>query len=755
MVDVGMGKVLIVEDDGGVATLQRKRLERAGFEAVSVATAEEALRVIRQGGVELIVLDYRLPGDMTGLDFYSQLKNAGYDLPVIMVTGFSEEATVVKALRAGVRDFVSKSVEYLEYLPEAAKRVLSQVRMERRLVESEARLASIIGSAKDAIIILEDQHITLFNAAAEQMFGCVADQALGQRISKFIPHEFHEPATAAAADEGPVSLIVRTGRRGIRADGTEFPLETSVSRVEVLGRRFHTLMVRDITERERADRRMKQQAALLDEANDAILVRDMEGRIVYWNSGAQRIYGWSKEEALGQRAETFLYREPMRDLDTLMQTCLEKGKWTGELQHLSKARNALDVASSWTLVRDANGEPRAVLVINTDVTEKKKLETQYLRSQRMESLGTLAGGIAHDLNNVLTPILLGVELLQCDADTSGREMLTTLRASVERGADLVRQILAFARGTEEKRQAVLLPPLLGEICKLLQQTFPKAIEIEARIPKDLWLISAEATHIHQVFMNLCVNARDAMPNGGRLLFSGKNLTLTPYDAEVNPDIKPGPYVLLTVEDNGSGIPPNVLDKIFDPFFTTKEVGKGTGLGLSTSVGIVKSHGGFINVYSEVGKGTKFKIYLPALETGEVKPAREKPPLLPSGHGQWILVVDDEESILQLCKVILEANGYRVITASKGVDALNFYKERYRDIQIVLTDMAMPHMDGPSVIRDLHEVNPHVRIIASSGFLPDPSRSASETSLPGARKFLVKPFTALSLLNAVREVLTQE
>jgi two-component system cell cycle sensor histidine kinase/response regulator CckA len=282
------------------------------------------------------------------------------------------------------------------------------------------------------------------------------------------------------------------------------------------------------------------------------------------------------------------------------------------------------------------GEPKAFLVINTDVTEQKKAEAQNRRAQRMESLGTLAGGISHDLNNVLTPILMAMELLHAEvASPAGQSILRTLQTSAERGADLVRQILAFARGAEGKRQPLIPSALIGEICKLLQQTFPKGIEIKTAIPKDLWLVSAEATHIHQVIMNLAVNARDAMSAGGRLTIRGKNVLLGPQEAQVAPNLAPGPYVMLTVEDTGTGISPDVIDKIFDPFFTTKELGKGTGLGLSTSVGIVKSHGGVITVYSEVGKGTQFKIYLPALETAEVRLDHENRPQLPSGRGELV------------------------------------------------------------------------------------------------------------------------
>ena len=755
MVAVEVGKVLIVEDDIGVATMQRKRLETAGFQALNVPNAEQAMQVVQQGGVELIVLDHRLPGNTDGLGFYSQLKARGYDLPVIMVTGFGEEATVVKALRAGVHDFVSKSVEDLDYLPEAAKRLLAQVRREQQLVESEARLASIIGSAKDAIIIVENHRITLFNAAAEQMFACPADRALGKPLTEFIPNEFHmQSGDLADRDEGPVSFVVRTGRQGKRADGSVFPLEASTSRAEAGGRRFHTVMVRDITERDKAQRRIQEQAALLDQANDAITVRDLDGHILFWNDGAQRLYGWTEEEAIGRKARDLLYTKPTKELEVAERLSVEMGQWSGELHQVTKTGKDIVVASSWTLVRDDHGVPKAALIINTDITQRKKLEVQYLRAQRMESLGTLAGGIAHDLNNILTPILMAAELLQKEiTDSAAQSIVKTLRASAERGAELVAQVLTFARGADGKRQPMLIAPLLGEICKLLRQTFPKIIDIKTEIPKDLWLISAEATQIHQVVINLSVNARDAMPNGGRLTIRGNNLFLSPQEAQANPALKPGPYVVLTVEDTGTGIPQEIINRIFDPFFTTKELGKGTGLGLATTKGIIDSHGGFINVESEVDKGTQFMVYFPTLETGQAGKKEERPRPLPSGQGELILIVDDEQSILHLCKMILESNGYRVLTTNEGSKAVDLYKQHQGEVQVVLTDMAMPRMDGQAVIRALREINPQVRIVANSGFFPDSSRSQSSVQrVVGADKFLVKPFTAISLLTTLHDLL---
>jgi PAS domain S-box-containing protein len=765
MANGGKETILIVEDDAGIAELERMQLERAGFQAVTTPTAGEALELLARHQIALILLDYRLPDNQSGLDFYAQVKAAGRDVPVIMVTGFSDEATVIQALRAGVRDFVTKSIEYLDYLPEAVERVLRQVRTEHRLAESEARLASVINSANDAILVIgEDRSITLFNTAAERMFRCPAARAIGQPVNRFLPGDWGGIAPTMTERSGPAVeenqppalsdstflLLASSLQRGVRADGEEFPLEASVSRSRAAGREFLTVVVRDVTERRRAEARLREQAALLDKANDVILVQDMDERIVFWNRRAERLYGWTAAEAQGRNAREFLFREASPEWDEALRTVREKEEWSGELRQVTRDGKDITVASRWTLVRDEEGRPKSSLVINTDITEKKKLEVQFLRAQRLESIGTLAGGIAHDLNNVLTPILMGVDLLLLRTDdATNRAILATLRESTERGAEMVRQVLSIARGAEGQRGALPLPPLLAELGKLLRQTFPKSIDIQVSAPRELWLVHAEATHIHQVLMNLCVNARDAMPAGGWLSLGAQNVLLDKSGALTNVDARPGPYVLLAVEDTGTGIPTTVIDKIFDPFFTTKEVAKGTGLGLSTVLGIVKSHGGFINVYSEVGKGTRFSVYLPALVTATAARREEQPVELPTGAGELILVVDDETSVRAVTTAILEASGYRVMPAQNGAEALALYQQHREEIRAVLTDMMMPVLDGPATIAALVQLGCRVPILAASG--PASARPPPE-SIPGVRATLAKPFSAEKLVRAVAEVL---
>lgn len=502
----------------------------------------------------------------------------------------------------------------------------------------------------------------------------------------------------------------------------------------------------DITERKRAEEQLREQATLLDNAQDAIIVRDLNDNVLFWNKSAERIYGWPKAAVTGRNIKSIVYKNSLTQYDEAKRKVIGEGEWQGELRQLTKDGKEIIVECRWTLVRDDRGEPKSVLVINTDVTDKKKIEAQFLRAQRMESIGTLASGIAHDFNNLLSPILMSIQLLQARiTDEDGQRLLAMLQVSAERGAGLVKQVLSFARGVEGERITLQPRHLIKEIVKILKDTLPKSIEVEFETSEDLSVVAGDATQLHQVLMNFCVNARDAMPGGGKLAIKAGNVHIDDNYARMNLEAKPGQFVLITIADSGMGISPNIINRIFEPFFTTKEHGKGTGLGLSTALGIVKGHGGFINVYSEPGRGTQFKIYLPAAETPFTVQA-DSSVSLPVGRGELILVVDDEIAIREITKGTLEAYGYRALTAADGTEAVALYAQHKDEIKVVLTDLMMPYMDGRVTIRALQKLNPNVKIIASSG-LAENSRA-----IEGVKSFLPKPYTAERLLNTLAEVI---
>jgi len=430
---------------------------------------------------------------------------------------------------------------------------------------------------------------------------------------------------------------------------------------------------------------------------------------------------------------------------------LEQGGWSGELRQVTRDGREITVEARWVLLRDYQGHPQAKLVVNTDITARKKWEVQLLRAQRLESIGTLAGGIAHDFNNLLNPILMAVRLLQMGMPEADQQrLLKVLQASAERGAEMVKGLLTFAGGADRQLEVMNPRTVIGEVKVILDHTFPKSIQVQTIVAEGLWPVRADPTQLSQVLMNLCVNARDAMPDGGTLTVSAENQLADQGYARRHVEAQPGPYVLIAVADTGTGIPPDQSDKIFDPFFTTKVQGKGTGLGLSTALGIVKSHGGFINVYSEPGKGTRFVIHLPALTDAEAESARTRSAEISKGQGELILVVDDEPDIRDTTKAVLQANGYRVLTAGDGSEALALYSQHGTEIRGVLLDMVMPVLDGPATMDALHQIDPRVRIITTSGFRP--SGRVARAIAEEQSAFLQKPYTDEQMLAALTRVL---
>jgi two-component system cell cycle sensor histidine kinase/response regulator CckA len=513
-----------------------------------------------------------------------------------------------------------------------------------------------------------------------------------------------------------------------------------------------------ITERKQAvaalQESQEQFRQVVENINEVFWLRDVDrNQILYVSPGYREIWGRPTEDRYSS-AHRWSESVHPEDRERVLQA-LRNGSAAEKYEQIYRIVRP-DGTLRWIHdkgfpVYDKAGKAWRMAGVAEDITERKELEAKFFRAQRLESVGSLASGIAHDLNNILAPILMSIPLLRSGLPPEKAEKtFATIEASAERAAKLVKQLLIFGRGVEGRPVPVQPRELLQAMREIVQETFPKSIALQLHAPAALWPLLGDLTQLHQVLLNLCVNARDAMPQGGTLTLQAENLRIDGSLAAMIPGARPGPYLLLQVKDTGTGIPAENMDRIFDPYFTTKGVGEGTGLGLSTVLGIVKSHGGFVNLQSEVGKGSSFQIYLPAHPSGPEPFAAADGATPPSGNGELILLVDDEERIREVTRSILVQYGYQVVTACDGAEATMQFARQGGAIQAVITDLDMPLMDGIALIHVLRKMNPQIAVIISSGIVDKLGvmERKAEIEALAVKAILRKPYDAGKLLHAV-------
>lgn len=755
--------ILHLEDNENDHLLTAELLREYGLKCeFSIARNHaEFARELSRKKFDLIISDFSLPS-YDGLSALSLAQELHPETPFIFFSGTIGEEVAVESLKNGATDYVLK--QRPKRLVAAVRRALINAAERARLKKAEISLQQseerfrIVARATNDVIWEWDIQTGRFYVS--ENFRSAFGHDYGQKglsADDFFSLLHADDKTRVVTG---ISTLLASGgsvwwseHRLCRADGSYAHVLDRASIVYDSNRKPARMVgvTMDISERKLAEQKILEQAQLLEKAHDAIIVLGEDRLVSYWNSGAEKIYGWTAREAIGKSMTDLAFKgTTMPQLDQAIEAVETSGEWLGEMQEFTKDGRNVIIRSRCNTVRDENGNPKAWLIIGTDITERKQMEEQFIRAQRLESLGLLVSGIAHDLNNCLAPVTIGITMLRDEVlSDEARGLLDMMETTTRRSVEMIRQVLTFARGGGTVRTTLQIGPLARELIKILTDTFPKNITCRLEVEPDAWPISAISTQLHQVLMNLCINARDAMPEGGKITLSVTNVQLDSQALEHQPTVTPGKFLCLNVTDTGAGIPPENLHKIFQPFFTTKAPGKGTGLGLASSQAIIRNHGGFMDVESAPGRGTTFKVFLPA-GTSVVKPAAaDSNAALPAGKGERILIVDDEATVLAIERTTLENFGYRVSTAANGVEAVSRIKSEPDVFDLVITDLAMPLMNGWELIAELRKIKPGIKILTATGSLdkwPDLKESFNMTAV------ISKPFTAEKLLQAVHHLL---
>jgi two-component system, cell cycle sensor histidine kinase and response regulator CckA len=629
---------------------------------------------------------------------------------------------------------------------------------EKHLAQMEGRYRGLLEAAPDAMVVVNQAgEIVLLNLQAERQFGYHRDELVGQRVKNIIPQGFAErliaDGTRSAADALAQQIGTGIELTGRRKDGSEFPIEIMLSPLNGVDGILVTAAIRDITERKRHEYDLSRLAAVVESSHDAIIGLTAEGIVLTWNHGAERIFRYSAEEAIGQSIRFLYPADHSEESPTLLER-VQRGEAVEPLDAVRVRKDGTQVHISLTLspIKDSDGRVVGVSSVARDVTHGKNLEAMLRQAQKMEAVGRLAGGVAHDFNNLLGVILgyTGLLLDPMSPDDPQRKSIDEIQKAGVRAALLTRQLLAFSRKQVLQPKVLDLNTVVADTEKLLQRLIGEDIELVVVLKPALGRIEADAGQLEQIIMNLAVNARDAMQPGGRITIETSNVEVDEEYAAQHPATHSGPHVMLSVTDTGCGMDSKTKAHMFEPFFTTKEFGKGTGLGLSTVYGIVKQSGGSIWVYSEVGIGTTFKIYLPCVDpVREIASTNDKSGKVARGS-ETILVVEDEKALLEVTHRSLEAAGYAILAAPSPADAIRISGSYEGPIHLMVTDVIMPGMSGAELASRLSASRPEMKVLFVSGYTDD--TIVRHGVLEPGLAFLQKPFSPRTLARKVGEVL---
>lgn len=637
--------------------------------------------------------------------------------------------------------------------------ITSQQRAEAaraQLSDNERQLATLFGNLPGMAYRCELDEFWTMNFISEgclEVTGYQPEELIGNRVASFEDlileddrEWVREDVNLALSRKTRYELTYRIQHR---SKGVRWLWERGQGVYDANGKTIKLEgFISDVTDQQVTYSRMRNQAELIDKAHNAIIVCDQAGTILFWNQGASRLYGFPKEQVEGKPIKEVLKTRGERLHDAVLEV-RRGGEWSGELIRVCADGSEKTVESRWTIASvDQSDDDGTILTIDSDITERRNLERQFLRAQRMESVGNLAGGVAHDLNNILSPIMMSAELLEdVVSNEQEQKILNRISDGTRRAADLVQQLLSFSRGLDSSRKILEIPALIPDMKTLVQDALPETMQLRFMCETDLPQIRANPVQLNQVLLNLGLNARDAMQGKGDLdIRIYKNLK-----TQVPPEIIPGNFVVIEVRDTGSGIPEEMRDQIFEPFFTTKSESGGSGLGLSSSLSIIQNHGGFIDLESHAGQGTTFRVFLPALGMRLDDDEENDPPPADPGQKSHVLVVDDESTMRSILAKSLEKLSYPVKTASHGQEALNLLDRNTDMIGVVLTDINMPVLDGIELARALKEKYPDLPIIAMSGFEQEDSLNHQTEQNGLFDYFLPKPFSSNDLSKVLEKV----